>query len=216
NSDEPRSIIAKYGKLSFRGFAKDKPEIQKRAAKTFIIWAKDHDVDLLDDKRREVFIKKCSYLRQHGHKATVSNLHGGGEAPRSYFETDEDPYRYSLHENDKDLHDVHIIVEPEDPDADPEMDAMLPNEFTVRFYTGRHKVARFLIDPDLPNYDLARQNSNIFRTFIDQHQLHVGTYINATLGTDHDMADTEWDLGMDLASDEEALSAEELMAALNG
>ena len=182
-----RSISIKDDKLRMRGFEDLSIEDQKAQAIRYLRYAKKHPVN---PKRAKAQYEMTKQLNEAGEKATIFRLYGITDVPKEYFEVDEDPNRNALAETDMDLHDVHTIVEPIDPDLDPTVHTLQPDEYEVKFFMRGHTV------PYLGETDAFERNKT-FRTFLANKTLHVGSYISPSLTGDHDMAESEWDLGVE-------------------
>ena len=183
---ELKSISVRNGRIQFRGYGKMDLPTQKALALDFY-----RRYQHVDEKRAAKVRALAKMLQEQGEKANILNLYGHKEAPKEYFETDEDPYRYELHETDETVHDVGIIVVPKDPDADPEVEALAPTEWTRLYYFRNHRVEQ---DPEASAWDRSR----FMDALVAHFRLHVGTFIATGSRSDHDMAESEWDLGIDM------------------
>lgn len=191
-----RSIVRKGDKLQIRGYDKLPLEEQKAAAKRYLTYWKRIHADRVQPKRAEAQRQLTAKLNAEGKKATIFALYGIDSVPPEYFEMDEDPFRYTLAETDMDLHDVHTIIEPIDPDVDPLVTPLLPSEYEVRFY---------LRGTTLPwlGETTAYERNQTLRQALANKALHVGSYVSPSLTGDHELAESEWDLGIDFGDDDQ-------------
>lgn len=177
-------------KLRMRGYEDLSIEEQKEAAKKYLRFEKKRNRPF-NPKRAQAQRQLTRQLNEQGKKATIFALYGIESVPREYYEVDEDPNRLVLHETDMDAHDVHLVVEPIDPDVDPEKDTLLADEYQVLFFLRGHTV-----HTSGTPWDRAQQ----LRLHIADKQLHLDGGSTANLWSDHELAETEWDLGVDFGA----------------
>jgi len=190
-----QSIVRKGPKLKMRGYEQCTVQEQRDAALDYLRACKKSSHPY-NESRANAQRQMTRKLNAVGEKATIFRLYGIKEVPKEYFEVDEDPNRLVLHETDMDVHDVHAIIEPKDPDADPTLHAMSPEEFEVRFYLRGHQVP-------WQGEDDAFERNQTLRNFLAAKALHVGSYVSPSLTGDHELAESEWDLGIEFTEYEE-------------
>ena len=182
-----RSIGRDGDKLRMRGYEDLPIEEQREYAKDYLRKHKNRPYNAKRAQAQRLLTRK---LNEEGKKATIFALYGITSVPREYYDVDEDPNRLVLHEQDMTMHDVHMIVEPIDPDLDPSIHALQPEDWQVLFFL-RGKTVSLDEDP------FVRQRQ--LRSFLAENTLHLEGGNTGNLWSDHELAETEWDLGVDFA-----------------
>lgn len=138
-------------------------------------------------RRQDVVMLSRQFRDTTGKGLTAGDIHNMPEAPKEYFWVDFDPYRETFHETDMEMHDVALYREELSDEQIEELKSMgLPPIGRWMIWTRQHK--------ELDGLSTQLQRALTAISNIALHPIHMNTKM-AELGSDHDMANTEWDLG---------------------